>query len=553
MKYLTLFTIGPVQNFITQARKLQDLYAGSFLLSYLCEQTINMARNQTALPVQAVILFPDSQLESAPNSQLKSMPGSRPKSAPNRFLMTVETQDAEVLRQFCVFLEQYVRRQWTTIAHEVFKQTKLIYSEAVAVQIESLIQVYYASEQYCGGSEFGGCYKKVIKRLGAAKTLRGFVQLDEPYGRKCNLMHEHNALFYRKKSRLSAEPAYLVADAQPVTENKVHDLNKYIEEDETLGGIALVKRCLKFGISGFSDRFPSVTDIYEMHGQEDAPHDDRRGYYAMVMFDGDDMGRWYSEPDQKGVASSALEDFQAYLSRAISTFAAEGSRKIVDWEAKKNGVVIYAGGEDFLGALNVKNVFAALGELRELFGKIDLLPYTAAKLSFSAGVAIAHVKTPLAVVLEMAREAEHRAKAYRHKDRNKDAFCLSIAKRSGETSSFVQPFYYDGESSLATLERLVELLLTKGMSVKFIYQLGEELGRLAETDAAGLQWEIFMAEAARLLKHSAFEDRDQGAEIVREVVEILTKLVKMTEMSLGDLLIYLRAIAFIARERGAVL
>jgi len=35
MKHLFLFTISPVQSFIAQARKTQDLYAGSRILSEL--------------------------------------------------------------------------------------------------------------------------------------------------------------------------------------------------------------------------------------------------------------------------------------------------------------------------------------------------------------------------------------------------------------------------------------------------------------------------------------------------------------------------------------
>jgi CRISPR-associated protein Cmr2 len=40
MRNLLLFTIGPVQSFISQARKTQDLYAGSKLLSVLIGEAI---------------------------------------------------------------------------------------------------------------------------------------------------------------------------------------------------------------------------------------------------------------------------------------------------------------------------------------------------------------------------------------------------------------------------------------------------------------------------------------------------------------------------------
>lgn len=41
MEHLFLFTISPVQSFIAQARKTQDLYAGSLLLSELIDFAIH--------------------------------------------------------------------------------------------------------------------------------------------------------------------------------------------------------------------------------------------------------------------------------------------------------------------------------------------------------------------------------------------------------------------------------------------------------------------------------------------------------------------------------
>lgn len=547
MECLTLFTIGPVQSFIAKARKLQDLYAGSFLLSYLSEQTRNKAQE-----LGAVVLFPDTGQQSAlskrtmirtqkPGAVVLS-PKPEQQSAPNRFLMTVKASDINELREFCKSLENYVRAEWVNIAKTVFAETHLKYTPAVSAQIESLMQVYYASEEYRGGEKFEECYINVIKRLGAAKTLRSFSQLNEPYGRKCNLMYEHNALFYRE------ERNYLVADAQKVAKFNVGDLDKYIQPDETLGAVAFVKRCLKYAIPDFNDKlFPSVADIYKMYGDSLNEDDDRHGYYAVVMFDGDDMGKWYSEPSKKGVKHDETEAFQKFLSKKISEFAAENSYKIVDWNKRKNGVVIYAGGEDFLGALNIKSVFSALRELRETFGNIDLSKYTDKKLSFSAGVVIAHVKTPLSAVLDMAREAEHKAKAYP----GKDAFCLTVAKRSGEVTEFVQPFYCGGNSNLTTLDRLVEIIVKEDLSVKFIYQLSEELERIAEMDNTNFHKEIFLAEAERLLKHSGFEDKEKHDKIIKEMVGILSELAGNIEFSLKDMLMYLRAIAFVARERGA--
>ena len=525
MEFLTLFVIGPVQGFIAKARKLQDLYAGSFLLSHLSKQTMLEAQNEGAK-----ILFPNPDQESAPN----------------RFLMRVECEDKAELRKFCSSLDEYVRGEWEKIAKDVLNAVKFDYasSPAVQTQIKSLLQVYYASEPYQSGEHFGESYIEVIKRLGSAKMLRGFEQLDEGYGRKCDLMYEYNALFYREKRN------YLVGNAQIVTDANIQKekLDKYIQIGETLSAPAFVKRCLKFALPGFNDSFPSVTDVYEMYGDRFKADDDKHGYYAVVIFDGDDMGMWYSEPDvRKKVPKGQVEEFQAYLSRRISEFAATHSRKIVDWGNRKNGVVIYAGGEDFLGALNIEKVFSALKQLRETFGQIDIKKYTDMPLTFSAGVVLAHVKTPLSEVLKMARDAEHRAKAYD----GKDAYCLTVAKHSGEVTGFVLPFYYDEnrqKSSLDVFGKLVELIVAEKLSTKFIYQLGAELESIAETKGE-LQKEIFAIEAKRILNNSDFPDKNRKKEIIAEVREILEEMSKFSDIK--NLLVCLRAVAFVARERGA--
>lgn len=48
------FTIGPVQGFVAQARRTRDLWAGSFLLSWLAGQAMAAVFNQGG-----TITFPD--------------------------------------------------------------------------------------------------------------------------------------------------------------------------------------------------------------------------------------------------------------------------------------------------------------------------------------------------------------------------------------------------------------------------------------------------------------------------------------------------------------
>ena len=120
------------------------------------------------------------------------------------------------------------------------------------------------------------------------------------------------------------------------------------------------------------------------------------------------------------------------LSRKLQRFAKVAAKEVIVWP---KGQVVYAGGEDFLGFLNLKHLFEVMIELRERFGQIDLAPFTDEKLTFSAGIAIAHFKSPpLYEVLKWARRMEQAAKDI---DSGKDAFGLAVIKRSGEVNSSI--------------------------------------------------------------------------------------------------------------------
>jgi CRISPR-associated protein Cmr2 len=433
----------------------------------------------------------------------------------------------------------------------VFINTNLKYSPAVEVQINSFLQVYFASEPYQGGVDYGKCYNKVIKRLGSAKMLRSFTQLDEGYGRKCNLMYEFNALLYRKENLKKS--GYLIQEAQLVTEKNIphYELEKYMELNETLSAPAFVKRCLRFARPEFADEFPSVitvADVYESCGDKYDQDDDRHGYFGVLMFDGDNIGTLYSQPDIR--CKSKTELFQVHLSEKISEFATEKSRKIVDWKKSKNGVVIYAGGEDFLGALNIRSVFSALKQLRETFGQIDLKDYTDKTLTFSAGVVLAHAKAPLSEVLKMVRDAVQKAKTFPQKD----AFCLVTAKRSGEIVDFVQPFYLGSDNSLDILDKFVDYFAKEKLSVKVLFQLGTELARIAKVNDEVLsektKKEMFFAEVQRILRQSKFPDETRKEIIINEICDLLNLVA--SAFKLEELLTYLRVVAFIARERRAI-
>jgi len=69
--YTLHFTIGPVQSFVGQARRTRDLWAGSFLLSWLSGQSIN-----AVIKAGGKIIFPvvyDTENKAATDPLLQAI------------------------------------------------------------------------------------------------------------------------------------------------------------------------------------------------------------------------------------------------------------------------------------------------------------------------------------------------------------------------------------------------------------------------------------------------------------------------------------------------
>jgi CRISPR-associated protein Cmr2 len=528
--YLFRASFSPVQSFIAQARKLQDMYAGSFLLSHLAKTIIEAVRVNGA-----IILYPKYDENRG--------------TYPNLFMAKVTVDTSEQLKEFAAKIENSLRGEWRRIAEDVMTNWNVTPNDEFRSQIDNLWQFYWSATEYKEGAEYREKFVETLRKMGAAKTTRSFVKLPQEAGRKCDIAPEYNALFCRsRKGHMNPETTFELRDIG----------DKYLKDGEVLSGVAFVKRCLKFSISDFDDNFPSVKEvalkerIREEKDREPKPEDDK--YYALVQFDGDNMGSLYSSPLVK---PERLEEFQKDLSAMVSESSENMSRFFLNDSVKDltKGVVIYAGGDDFLGAMNLDTVFQTLSVLRKNFQEtIDISGYIPGyKATFSAGIVIAHIKTPLGEVLRWARESESRAKAYKRsedgKEKEKDAYCLTILKASGEISQYSHSFllkHADDKGviqeldGMTVLHELIDALSLKDVSTSFIYQLSDEFERV-ESD----KWQkILKLEAKRILKRSETPD-----DAVKSIEENLEKLLQGGD-SKDDFLNLLRSAAFIARQRG---
>jgi CRISPR-associated protein Cmr2 len=223
----------------------------------------------------------------------------------------------------------------------------------------------------------------------------------------------------------------------------------------------------------------------------DAGHKEVRleTYYALLLMDGDHMGRILSgdpvyaityqesfhpqvqrEFEQRARNNDSLKGYgqqrralspnrHLAISGALNDFALHVVPDII--EGEHLGRLLYAGGDDVLAMLPVADVLSAMRRLRSAYSGDDhqqaalawrdvrrrsaelvckggyaylkgrLMRMMGTKATASCGAVIAHHQAPLAMVLRELRAAEKRAKT----EGGRDAFSITVIKRSGGTQS----------------------------------------------------------------------------------------------------------------------
>lgn len=539
-QYLFILTLGPVQSFIAQARKTQDLYAGSRILSRLIHSAGKAFKEEFR---SGIIIFPKALTETQGDASL-----------PNRFVAKLKEKkfnETELIEK-AQNIKAAVNREMSIIAHESLKEarekgaSKGAIPQAFQEQIKSHLDIFWAfepinNEEYA----FAKAYRRLEQKVGAIKNVRPFEQyqyteVDNDFeyaenfgerGRKCSVDGINNALFYREVTG-EEERAYfdLASEASPLE-------TFYLNPGEALSAVSFVKRffpdtssfpstsevalmydetkldagkkeCLILFENLFSNRKQNLTEAcfatikklkikqIEFNGisninnnfdyqylfeeninEKNFPNDEQREllqalqqelkpflktrYYVLIHFDGDSMGQWLAGEYNK--TKKDLEKFHETLSESLKQFAAE-AQGILDND--QIGRTIYAGGDDFMGFVNIHHLFRVMKELRAKFHQIvdtgieDHKENPDAAITFSAGIVIAHFKTPFSEVLKQVRTTEKLSK----KIEGKNAFAITVLKHSGEIQEAVYKWgtgQQESTDNWTNLGRLIEFIATE--------------------------------------------------------------------------------------------
>jgi len=372
--YLFTLTITPVQSFISQARKTKDLFSGSEILSKLMQESIKKVKEKENIEM----IFPqDIDFVS------------------NKFVVKLENKNQEEIKKIGEELEKYINNDFMKF---VFNETCKFDSA-----FKNFFTVFWVAVEL--GDDYKKSYNELEQNLGAIKNLRIFEQNTQLLGKaKCVLCGERNQseenkgdklclICYTKRTCTKNKTSYPSTAKIALLDwlKKVPNSNEYKKLfkkpfDESLYFKEnLSKEYLtKWEYFKSDDGLQKAIKFLDNLDIETK----QKKYYALIQFDIDDMGKKLSELDENG---------QRELSKALGEFA-QKAKNIVDTQnnnVDKTECTIYAGGDDFLGFVNLAYLFEVMEEIKSLFTIDDL--------TYSTSIVIAHYKSPLHKVLDFSR------------------------------------------------------------------------------------------------------------------------------------------------------
>lgn len=254
-----MFTIGPVQSFIEASRKTEDLWMGSYILSYLIATAMEQVQTEGI-----EIIYPAIGNES-PFDFWKDQDFATP-SFPNLFLTIGNGVTRDELVTRAKTAEISVRNEFnkmaTRVLDEAFGTWRGTYIEDIFKrQIPDFFDVYWVITEEIG-ENYGAWYEYTASSLAAIKNCRTFKQTSE-LGRKCSLDGIHEILHKKEDETVN--------EAMKWWEDFAKNTPRHCQEKEALSAVSLTKRMGRHFLENHSEfsnefknnkpRFPSTSEV----------------------------------------------------------------------------------------------------------------------------------------------------------------------------------------------------------------------------------------------------------------------------------------------------
>ncbi|MGI6250421.1 MAG: type III-B CRISPR-associated protein Cas10/Cmr2 [Anaerolineaceae bacterium] len=451
MKTVFLCSLGPVQEFIVNARRSRDLWYGSWMLSELAKSVA-----KTIDDIGGNLIFPKPDDLDAKSTF----------NCPNRVSAVFDKFDYNLAGTIKKSAQDRLLELWDESLGHILKQAEkqnvglndlFTFPSLPEEQIKDLLEFYWVAVSYEEG-DYPKARDLAEALLAARKNTRDFDLRDgeeipkssldgiresvipEKYYKNSSKQTQFLYEVYRARGaerlsgvdllkrlgRLGDEPIFAstsdVAAAPLMSTLEESDQEKLINDlKKMLTGEGILPEEISENASLiFESRFKEYLGENANQKEILEKHHDRlkkvfKGavpypYYSLFIADGDNMGKLIN----------SLEDIYSHslLSQKLSQFAANLPQVINGQQYK--GTCIYAGGEDILAYLPLHTALEFVSFINGDFSE-------KIKTTLSGGLVIAHHLTPLNEVMRLAREAEKKSK----KTASKNALTVVLSKRSG--------------------------------------------------------------------------------------------------------------------------
>lgn len=528
--HLLLMSLGPVQEFIAQARRTRDLWFGSHVLSELCQHAATAARQRKAELIIPAVLDGHAAASGVPNKLL---------------LLVQEGEPREVARA----AREAARARLRTLGMDAWKKHSQLVDaasqEAAREQLDTFLEFHAAWSPLPTDSAYPEALRRVEEALAARKRLRAFVPWTHQRGgvHKSSLDGARESVL-KQGQRLEREwSCYRIGrreqlDAMGLLKRTGGEPGQFVpvptiglaaytaraKAEQPQAWEALTRECESLrqrkvltGVhshgKAWVNDFPFDAQLllpgrWRMHLEEqelptaEAEHFGRTyvrpllrelgepfPYVACLVADGDKMGQ--------ALEALAPRGHRAHkeLSRRLSGFAAQ-ARRIV--EQQHRGVLVYAGGDDVLAFICLPDALRCAAGLRHAFVtamREALADTNVEPPTLSVGLGIGHVLESMGDLLSLGRAAEKRAKG---KDR--DGLALLARLHSSRERSWRGRW---PDQPVEALEAAITLREKGHLPLKKLQEVEEMLRRMPPGDSrleAPSQWSrVLSRELSRIL------------------------------------------------------
>ena len=430
---LLTFSIGPVHTFITQARKVADLWAGSQLLSHLVTKAVKIARRHGEM------IHPYIREK-----------GKRPSTLTNRFVCRLPLDQVEDL---AVEMSEEIEREWQALVGKTanyltdktygvkIKETLWQPNLTASPQAKGVIQSSWSwVEEGTGTYEQSANHGASLSR--ASRLFRPFEQMEEEL-EKCAVCGERTALPDGHREHVRHTWNKLAQ----IERDKGQKDTIFFREGQTRLCLPCTAKRLYPMWSDRDDQHQWRTNAYgRFKPFESYQVSEERRYFALVAMDGDHLSRVFGW-DQDYLLDGDIHTFHKQVSLCLTRFAESLSSKesaklnvgeMDDYSpADPNALpqLIFAGGEDVRFVCHARDALALTRIVRERYRayfREMVFPLVKPKhhhrLTISAGILYAHVKHSAGLLFrDVTTLLDEKAK----RETQRDAVAIRLAKRSG--------------------------------------------------------------------------------------------------------------------------